>query len=127
MMYLIGAFLIMLLAVAIVALSYRGKAKAEQYHAELQQRRADAAVSGNAFRQQLDTALESIHETHREETIHETNPAHRAERSDFDNDWRGDARLRDAAGAAGDHTASAAATDSAGATVDSVIRSDLFE
>lgn len=126
MTYLIGAGLIVLLGVVIVALGYRGKAKAEQHHAEMQQRRADAAVSVNNNRQQLDTALETLHETQREETIHANDPKHLAERSDFDNDWSGDAGLHDdATGAV--HATSAAAADSSGAAGDHVERADLSE
>jgi len=126
MMYLMGAGLIVLLGVVIIALGYRGKAKAEQHHAEMQQRRADAAVSINNNRQQLDTALETLHETQREETIHDTNPTHLAERSDFDNDWSGDTGLHsDATGAV--HATSAAAAESAGAAAHHGSRADLSE
>ena len=123
-MYLIGAGLIVLLGMVIVALSYRGNAKAEQHHAEMQQQRADAAVSINNNRQQLDTALETLHETQREETIHDTNPIHLAERSDFDNDWSDDAGLH-SYGPGTDHATSAAATDPTGAAAHHGSRADL--
>lgn len=88
MIYLMGIVLIILLALVIVALGYRGSAKAAQRHAELQQQRADAVEAVNVNRQRLDTALETLHQTHREETLHDNDPAHLALRADFDNDWR---------------------------------------
>lgn len=126
MMYLIVALVIMLLAVVIVALSYRGKAKAEQRHAELQQQRAAAAESINANRHQLDTELATLHETHREETIHDTNPAHLAERSDFNNNWDGATGLPGEK-TANDHRTSASITSSTGAAADNLDRTDLSE
>ncbi len=124
MMILTGIGLIVLLAAIIVALGYRGKAKAEQHHAALQQQRAEAAESVNNNRQQLDTALKTIHETHRKETLDATNPTHLAERSDFANAWSGDDRLHDA-GTGTDHAASAAAAGATGTAVHSVNRPDL--
>ncbi len=126
MMVLLGAGLIMLLAVVIVALGYRGKAKAEQRHAELQQQRAVAAEAINNNRQQLDTALQTLHETHREETIDATNPTHLAERSDFANAWSGTDRLHDT-GTGTDHASGATVADSTGAAVNHVGRTDLSE
>ncbi|MCK9622977.1 MAG: hypothetical protein M0R47_20875 [Methylobacter sp.] len=124
MTYFIGIGLIVLLAVIIVALGYRGKARAEQHHAEMQQQRAEAAEIINTSRQQLDTALAMLQETHREETLHDNDPKHLAERSDFDNDWSGDAGLHDA-GTGEDHATSAAAPGSTGSTVHFVNRPDL--
>ncbi len=124
MMVLIGIGLIMLLAVIIVALGYRGKAAAEQYHATLQQQRAEAAEIANDNRQQLDTALTTLHETHREETIHATDPTHLAARDDFANGWSDTDRLHNA-GAGADHATSAAAADEAGTAVHFVNRPDL--
>jgi hypothetical protein len=124
MMYLTGAGLIVLLAVVIVALGYRGKAKAEQHHAEMQQRRADTAESINNNRQQLDNELATLHETHREETINANDPTHLADRSDFNNNWSSDDGLRDSA-TADYHTASAAAADTTGPTVHFTNRPDL--
>lgn len=126
MTYLIAAGVIVLLSLGLVALLYRGKAKAEQHHAEQQQQRADAAVSINNNRQQLDTALESLHETQREETIHANDPKHLAERSDFDNDWSDDAGLH-STGTDAVHATSAAAADSSGSASDQVGRADLSE
>lgn len=122
-MYLIGALLIMLLAVVIVALGYRGKAQAEQHHAALQQQRAEAAAAEVKQRHLLDIALGNIQQIHREETIHDTNPAHLAKRTDFNNDWSGDAGLR-GTGADTDHSG-AAVTDSTGVTVHFTNRPDL--
>jgi hypothetical protein len=127
MMYLIGIGLIMLLAVVIVALGYRGEAKAQQRHAELQQQRAEAAEFANTHREQLDTALQTIHNTHREETIHATNPAHLARRSDFDNDWSADAGLHASITNTDSDRAGAASTEPAGITGDQVSRAELSE
>lgn len=124
MMVLIGIGLIMLLAVIIVALGYRGKAIAEQHHATMQQQRAEAAEMVNDNRQQLDTALTTLHETHREETIHATDPTHLAVRDDFANAWSDADRLHNT-GAGTDQAASAAAADTAGTAVHFVNRPDL--
>lgn len=124
MIYAVAIVLIILLALGLVALSYRGQSKAEQRHAELQQRRAEAAEFNNANRQQLDTVLESLHEIHREETVHAANPTHLAERSDFDNDWSADAGLHDS-GTITHPSPGAAAAESTGAAVHFVNRPDL--
>jgi|GEM_PF-1969714 type II secretory pathway pseudopilin PulG len=124
MIYLVGIGLIILLSLGLAALLYRGKAKAEQHHAALQQQRADAAESVNNNRQQLDTALETIHETHREETLHANNPTHLAERDDFANAWSGTDRLH-STGTDTDHATSAAASGSTGSAVHFVNRPDL--
>lgn len=126
MIYVMGALLIMLLAAVIVALGYRGKAAAEQRHAELQKQRGDVAEANINQRRQLDTALESINETHREETIHATTATHLAERSDFDNDWSADAGLRGSE-TNSNHATGSAAAGSTGAAVDNVSRTDLSE
>lgn len=110
MMYLIGALLIMLLAVVIVALSYRSIAKEHQRQYEMQRQRAEGAEFANTNRQQLDTALETLHETQREETIHATDKAHLAGRSDFDNNWSDDSGLRDNGTGAAHTTTTATAT-----------------
>lgn len=123
-MYLIGALLIMLLAVVIVALGYRGKAQAEQHHAALQQQRAEAAEAEVKQRHQLDIALGNIQQIHREELINATNPTHLAARDDFANAWSGSDRLHDTATDA-DHSTGAAATDSTGAAVHFINRPDL--
>lgn len=127
MMYVLGAGIIMLLAFALVAVSYRGKAKAEQRHAELQQQRAEAAEVANQHRQQLDTTLATLHETQRQETIDATNPTHLAARSDFDNNWSAATGLRESDANADTDVISTAATDSTGAATDYVGRADLSE
>jgi type II secretory pathway pseudopilin PulG len=126
MMYFIGSLLIIVLAVVIVALSYRGKAKAEQHHAELQRQRAEAAEFANANRQQLDKELQSLHETHRKETLDATTPTHLAARTDFDNDWSGNDGLRGSE-TGSDYATGTAATDSTGAAAHPVSRTDLSE
>lgn len=125
MMVLIGGGVIVLLAFVIVALGYRGKAKAEQHHAVLQQQRAEAVEAANNNRQQLDTALETLHETQREETIDAANPTHLAQRSDFDNDWSATTGLCNPATITS--PVSPAAADSTGAATDNVSRTDVSE
>lgn len=125
-MYLIGGLLIMLLAVVIVALGYRGKAKAEQRHAELQKMRADYAEADVKQRRRLDLALETIQETHREETINDSNPTHLAARNDFDNNWSAAPGLRDSSANANSSISSTTATDSTGTAGDSVERDDML-
>ena len=124
MMVLLGIGLIMLLAVIIVALVYRGKVTAEQHQAEMQRQRAEAAEVINNSRQQLDAALTMLHETHREETIYATDPTHLAARDDFANAWPDSDRLH-GTGAGADHAASAAVTDAAGTAVHFINRPDL--
>lgn len=125
MIYLIGAVLIMLLALGIVALGYRGKAKAEQRHAELQQQRAESAEFINANRQQLDTELASLHEAHQEEIIHANNPENLAVRNDFADAWSGATGMRDT-GAGTDGADGATATGSTGATGDFIEQDDML-
>ncbi len=127
MIYLVGIVLIMLLALGLVALSYRGKAAAEQRHAELQQQRAASAEAVNQHRQQLDTTLAALHETQRQETINATNPTHLAARADFDNDWSAATGLHDTGTVPHPDRSSAAEADSAGATADNISRTDLSE
>ena len=124
MAYPITIGLIMLLAVVIVALNYRGKAKAERYQAEKQQQRADAAEAVNRQRRQLDATLDTLHETHRQETLHDTDPTHLAARTDFANAWSDADSLHDTEPAA-NAADSAAVTGAAGATVHFVNRPDL--
>lgn len=115
-MYLIGAGLIVLLAITIVALGYRGKAKAQQHHAEMQQRRADNAETINTSRQQLDHSLADLEQTQRQETIDETQPQRLAARDALDNDW-GPSGLPSSE-SADDSTGRAAASDSARTAID---------
>lgn len=126
MIYLIAIGVIVLLAFAIVALVYRGKAAAEQHQAEMQRRRAETAEDAVNQRQQLDQALAATQQAHREETIHATTPEHLALRTDFNNDWA------DASGLPGQSSTAhplsdAAATGSTGAAGDTVNRAELSE
>ena len=125
MIYAIVAGLIMVLAAVIVALVYRGKAHAEQHHAAMQKQRAEAAEAINNHRQQLDTALETLQHTHREETLHANDPHHFAARSDFDNDWADASGLHGTESAA-DHSSRATVAASAGAAGHHIDRDDVL-
>jgi len=123
-MILFAVWLGVVLILVIVALIFRAMAEQNKAEADRQRQRADDAEAVINNRRQLDTALETLHETHREETIDATNPTHLAVRDDFTNAWSGAERLHDA-GTDPDHAASAATADSTGAAVHFVNRPDL--
>jgi type II secretory pathway pseudopilin PulG len=123
MIYLIVAGLLGLLGAVLLAMQYRHNAIINKINADDERQRANLSGQAISNRQQLDTALQTLHDTHREETIYETHPTHRAERSDFDNDWSGDARLHNA-GTSEHHATSAAASSQTGAADHQFIRTD---
>lgn len=124
-MYLLAINWFCLLSLGLIALLYRNIAKGHQRQYEMQRQRADAAEAALNNRQQLDTELENIHEVHREETIHAKNPAHLAERADFNNNWSGPTGLP-SEGPASDHVAASATTaESTGTAEHYINRPDL--
>lgn len=124
MSYLIVAGLLALLGSVLLALLYRHNAAISRHLADQAQQRAEAAEADLKQRRQLDKALNSLHETHREETIHETAQTHLAKRSDFDNGWAGPGGMR-GEGPRATPATSAAAADSTDATGHFIHRPDL--
>lgn len=120
MTLLFTVWLGVVLILVIVALIYRSIAFKYKTEADRQRQRAEDAEAISHHRRQLDTALKTLHETHREETIHANDPTHLAGRTDFDNNWSDSERLRDAGAAQDDHAGAAAAgtTGTAGHQVD---------
>lgn len=111
---LIGLSVVLLLVIA--ALGYRSRARQATHYAALQKTIADAATANVSWRHSLDRAMSTTQEIHRDETIHETDPKHSAERADFDNDWSRASGLHDT-GAGADDANRAAAADPSGVTV----------
>jgi hypothetical protein len=124
MSYLVVVGLLGLLGTALIAMLYYHKAAISQLLAEQERQRAEAAEADVKQRHRLDRALNTLHETHREETIHETAQTHLAKRSDFDNDWSGPGGMR-GEGPRATPATSAAAADSTDATGHFIHRPDL--
>jgi type II secretory pathway pseudopilin PulG len=124
MSYLIVAGLLGLLGSVLLAMLYRHNANINKIDADYERNRAALAEQANTSRQQLDKALQTLHETHREETIDATNPTHLAARDDFANAWSGDDGLHRSETDSGDATGATAA-DSTGAAAHHVSRTDL--
>ena len=114
MMYLFAIVAVIMLSLVLVALLYRGKAKAEQQRDAMQQQRADAATATIDSRKKLDAALLASQQEHRQEITDEQQPEHLAQRADFTTDWPA-AGLHDASAAATGHSAGTAAAGQAGA------------
>jgi hypothetical protein len=115
-----------LLGAVLLAMLYRHNAIINKINADYDRQRANLSSQALTNRQQLDADLQTLHETHREETIDATNPTHLAARDDFANAWSGDDGLH---GSKTDsaHAAGTAAADSTGAAAHHVSRTDLSE
>ena len=127
MSYLVAVGLLGLLVTALIAMLYRHNAAISQHLATQERQRAEVAEADVRQRHRLDRALNTLHETHREETINASNPTHLAQRSDFDNDWSAATGLRDPSTITHPIGNGAAAADSTGAAAHHVSRTDVSE
>jgi len=126
MSYLIVAGLLGLLGTVLLIMLYRHNAIINKTNVDYERQRANLSGQAITNRQQLDTELQTLHETHRKETIDDSNPTHLAARDDFANAWSGDDGLRGSKTDSG-HAAGATAADSTGAAGHHVGGTDLSE
>lgn len=113
---LIGLVILMILA--IVALSYKSRAQQAEHYAALQKTISDAALSQIRQRTDLDQSLSTLETRQRQETIDETTTQHLVARTDLDNDWSAASGLHGNSAATTNDNHGIAAAGSTGITSD---------